>query len=226
MHVEGDRAVRKLVAEVPVVYMLFDVLWLDGHTTLELQYRERRRLLEALALNGPSWQTPSVHQGDGWSLLAATREHGLEGIVAKRLDSVYEPGRRSRNWLKVKNHLRQEFVVGGWVPGKGARSTTLGALLIGYYESTDPGARLRYAGRVGTGLSEAELARLVRLLASRRRVDSPFEPPPRLRDAVWVEPDRVAEVRFTEWTASGMVRHPTYLGLRDDRDPREVVREG
>jgi bifunctional non-homologous end joining protein LigD len=125
----------------------------------------------------------------------------------------------------VKNHNSQEFVVGGWVPGKGARSSSLGALLIGYYESTEPDARLKYAGRVGTGLSDNELRRLVEMLEPLRRDSSPFTPAPRVKDAVFVEPELVAEVVFTEWTNAGAVRAPVYLGLRDDRAPRDVLRE-
>jgi bifunctional non-homologous end joining protein LigD len=225
MHVSNERAVRRLMGEVPVVYVIFDLLWLEGRSTLELPYRERRKLLDELAPQGPSWQTPAAHEGGGTELLDATKRLELEGVVAKRLESVYEPGRRSRAWVKVKNHNSQEFVVGGWAPGKGARSTSLGALLIGYYESTDPDARLKYAGRVGTGLTEAELRRLVELLEPLRRDTSPFSPAPRVKGAVFVDPELVAEVEFTEWTNAGAVRAPVYLGLRDDRDPRDVVRE-
>ena len=225
MHVSNERAVRRLMGEVPVVYVIFDLLWLEGHSVLELPYRERRKLLDELGPQGPSWQTPAAHEGGGTALLDATRNLGLEGVVAKRLDSTYEPGRRSRAWLKVKNHNSQEFVIGGWAPGKGARSTSLGALLIGYYESIEPDARLKYAGRVGTGLTETELRRLVELLEPLRRDTSPFSPAPRVKDAVFVEPELVAEVEFTEWTSAGAVRAPVYLGLRDDRDPRDVVRE-
>ncbi len=225
MHVANERAVRRLMGEVPVVYVIFDLLWLEGHSTLALPYRERRKLLDELAPQGPSWQTPAAHEGGGTELLDATKRLGLEGVVAKRLESVYEAGRRSRAWLKVKNHNSQEFVIGGWAPGKGARSTSLGALLIGYYESTEPDARLRYAGRVGTGLTEKELRRLVELLEPLRRETSPFTPAPRVKDAVFVEPELVAEVEFTEWTNAGAVRAPVYLGLRDDRAPRDVVRE-
>ena len=225
MHVGNERAVRRLMGEVPVVYVIFDLLWLEGHSTLSLPYRERRKLLDELGPQGQSWQTPAAHEGDGTALRDATRRLGLEGVVAKRLDSVYEAGRRSRAWLKVKNHNSQDFVIGGWVPGKGARSTSLGALLIGCYESTQPDARLRYAGRVGTGLTDNELRRMVGLLEPLRRETSPFTPAPRVKDAAFVEPELVAEVRFTEWTRAGVVRAPAYQGLRDDRDPRDVVRE-
>jgi bifunctional non-homologous end joining protein LigD len=141
--------------------------------------------------------------------------------MAKRLDSLYEPGVRTRNWLKVKNHLAQEFVVGGYLPGEGSRGR-LGALLLGVYNNE---GRLTFAGRVGTGFTEAELTRLLRLLDERRRDTSPFDPKPPLKEAIWVEPDLVVEVAFTEWTNVGILRHPSYKGQRDDKDPREVVRE-
>ena len=222
MHVTAESTIRRLAREVPVVYVVFDLLWLDGHSTLELAYADRRRLLEQLALDGPSWQTPP-HYLDGPALADATKDAGLEGVVAKRLDSAYQPGTRSRAWLKVKNHRVQEFVIGGWLPGQGAREGSIGALLLGYYDDEGP---FRHAGRVGTGFTAAELARLGKLLAPLHRETSPFDPAPRIRDATYVEPHLVARVRFTEWTNAGVVRHPAYLGLRDDKDPTEVVREG
>jgi bifunctional non-homologous end joining protein LigD len=228
MHVESESAIRRLRQDVPVAYAIFDLLWLEGHSTMALPYEERRRLLDDLGLNGPNWQTPPYHRGEGSTLLEATRAGGLEGVVAKRLDSVYEPGVRTRNWLKVKNHCSQEFVIGGWLPGEGARAR-LGALLVGCYDpgkgGPDHGARLVYAGKVGTGFTDAELTRLLRLLEERERPDSPFDPRPPVKGARWVEPDLVAEVEFSEWTAAGILRHPSYKGLRDDREPEEVVRE-
>jgi bifunctional non-homologous end joining protein LigD len=206
---------------VPVTYAVFDLLWLDGHATTGLPYSERRRLLEGLNLAGPAWHTPAAHPGEGRALLDATAQAGLEGVMAKRLDSLYEPGVRTRNWLKVKNHLAQEFVVGGYLPGEGSRGR-LGALLLGVYDET---GKLVFAGRVGTGFTEAELTRLLRLLDERRRDTSPFDPKPPLKEAIWVEPDLVVEVAFTEWTNVGILRHPSYKGQRDDKDPREVVRE-
>jgi bifunctional non-homologous end joining protein LigD len=158
-------------------------------------------------------------------MLAVSRQFDLEGIVAKRLDSLYEPGRRTTAWRKVKLHLQQELVVGGWLSGKGARSATFGALLLGYYDET---GALRYAGRVGTGFTERTLASLQAALAARERPTSPFADPledrTTERAAHWVEPELVAEVRLSEWTASGRIRHPVFLGLRDDKDPREVTR--
>ncbi len=226
MHVSNERAVRRLMGEVPVVYVIFDLLWLEGHSTLALPYRERRKLLDELGPHGPSWQTPAAHEGGGTALLDATKRLGLEGVVAKRLDSVYEAGRRSRAWLKVKNHNSQEFVIGGWAPGQGGaqhqpRARSSSATTSRRSPTPACGTRDGWAPASPTN----ELRRLVGLLEPLRRETSPFTPAPRVKDAVFVEPELVAEVEFTEWTSAGAVRAPVYLGLRDDRDPRDVVRE-
>ena len=223
MHVASREHARRLAKQTPVIYMIFDILWLDGHSLMALPYTERRARLVALELSGESWQTPEHVVGHGRQLLAATKEQHLEGVVAKRLSSTYEPGRRSGAWVKIKNFGRQEFVVGGWLPGKGRRSTTIGALLLGVYE---PDGALRYVGRVGTGFTEKELQRLHRLLKPLRRDDSPFgagERPP--RETVFCEPELVAEVEFSEWTGAGNIRQPSYKGLREDKSPALVVRE-
>ena len=223
MHVQSDSAARRRAQTTPVVYMIFDLLYLDGRSCLDLTYERRRELLEGLELSGPAWQTPAAHRGDGKALLAATAKQGLEGLVAKRLDSTYEPGRRTGAWLKVKNTRRQELVIGGWTPGEGRRTKRVGALLTGYHE---PEGRLVYAGRVGTGFSERTLEELRERLGDLERPDSPFAPSPQLpRNARFVEPHLVAEVEFTEWTPDGQLRHPSFQGLREDRDPLEVVRE-
>jgi len=132
MHVGNPIEVRRLMAETPVVYMLFDVLWLDGASTMAMPLHERRALLGGLDLAGPGWQTPASHVGDGAALSEASRRQGLEGIVAKKLDSIYEPGKRTRQWIKIKNQRNQELVVGGWMEGEGNREGRIGALLVGY----------------------------------------------------------------------------------------------
>jgi bifunctional non-homologous end joining protein LigD len=221
MHLRDPAMIREIAAQVPVAYVLFDVLWLDGHLVTDLEYRERRRLLEGLELRGSSWQTPSAGD-DGAHAFEISRQLGFEGVVAKRVDSRYEQGRRSPAWRKVKHHREQEFVVGGWVSGEGSREGRIGALLIGYF---DDDGELRWAGRVGTGFSEAELDRLAGLLAPIAVPESPFADRGLPRDARYVRPALVAQVRFTEWTDSGRVRHPAYLGLRDDKDATDVHRE-
>ena len=221
MHVTGERDVRMRMVEIPVVYMVFDVLWLDGHWTLELPYTDRRRLLEALALDAPQWQTPGSHVGDGAAMLQASRERGLEGIIAKQVDSLYEPGRRSRAWVKVKNVRRQEVVVGGWLSGTGNRTGRIGALLVGYYDNGE----LRFAGRVGGGFTDRMLAEVAADLAPLARSTSPFADKVPYSQAHWVEPRLVTDVEFGEWTPGGTLRHPRFKGLRDDKAPQDVVRE-
>ncbi len=223
IHLRGESAVKRRAAECPVTYVIFDLLWLDGHPLLDMPYRERRKHLLAMGLDGDHWRVPGHHEGDGSALLAATREQGLEGVVAKRLDSRYAPGRRDGSWLKIKNSRRQELVIGGWTEGRGARAGRLGALELGVHDP-ETGA-LRYAGKVGTGFDEAELDRLGRLLAPLARRDSPFSGRQPAKGARFVEPALVCEVEFGEWTRDGRLRHPRYEGLRDDKPAEEVVRE-
>ncbi|HEY0362989.1 MAG TPA: DNA ligase D, partial [Solirubrobacteraceae bacterium] len=206
-------------------YIIFDLLWLDGHSLMDLPYTERRARLAELELgdNG-RWRVPDYVAGHGQQLLSATEQQGLEGVIAKRLDSPYEPGRRTPCWLKIKNVDRQEVVVGGWVPGDGKRRDRIGALLVGV---RDDDGSLRHVGRVGTGFTEAELDRLADKLRPLEREDSPFAPggPKIPRGAVFADPELVAEVEFREWTDGGQLRAPSYKGLRDDKPAELVVRE-
>jgi bifunctional non-homologous end joining protein LigD len=225
MHVASESAVRRLAKETPVTYVIFDLLWLDGHSLMGLPYTERRARLAELELgDGGRWRVPDYVVGHGAQLLAATEQQGLEGVIAKRLDSTYQPGQRTPSWLKIKNTSRQEVVIGGWVPGDGKRRDRIGALLVGVRE--DDGA-LRHVGRVGTGFTEAELDRLADMLGPLEREDSPFAPggPKIPRGAVFAEPELVAEVEFREWTDGGQLRAPSYKGLRDDKPAELVVRE-
>ena len=223
MHVTSPNAVRRLMGSTPVVYAIFDVLYLDGHSLMDLPYTERRERLEQLELGGPAWRVPSVHRDAGKRLLEATASQGLEGVVAKRLDSHYEPGRRTGAWLKIKHVHRQELVIGGWIPGEGRRARRIGALLMGYHRD----GTFVYAGRVGTGFTEKTLNELLGKLEPLRRDTSPFGSAPKLpREAVFVEPSLVAEIEFREWTNEGVLRAPSFKGLREDKSPREVVLEG
>ena len=223
MHLTNESQVRRRAKEVPVVAVLFDLLWLDGHSLCALPYDERRARLEALELTGPAWQTPTAHHGDGAGLLAATAQQGLEGLIAKRRDAPYEPGRRTGAWVKVKNVNRQEVVVAGWLPGEGRRTDRIGALVVGVTED----GFLRYAGRVGSGLSDRALAELQERLEPLHTDHNPFGT--RIdglpRNVRWVHPQLLAEVEFGEWTADGLLRHPRFKGLRDDKPALEVVRE-
>jgi bifunctional non-homologous end joining protein LigD len=209
----------------PLVFYAFDVLELDGAALVELPLRERQEQLGRLLDERSRAVRRSVAFEDGAALLEAAREKGLEGVIAKRASSRYVPGKRSRDWRKLKLHNEDEFVVAGYTRGSGRRSGTFGALVLAVRDQGE----LRYVGNVGTGFDDREIDRLLALLAPLRRATTPLaEPPKMLRvrtdDVQWVEPELVAQVRYGEWTHDGRLRHPTYLGLRDDKPAAEVVR--
>ncbi len=203
MHLTGDARVRRMAKASPVTYVIFDLLWLDGHSLLREPYEERRRRLAALGLDGERWRTPEHVVGNGAAVLEASRAQGLEGIIAKRLDCPYDPGRRSRGWVKVKNVLREDVVIGGWAPGEGRRRERIGALVVGL---PDGESGLRYAGKVGTGFTDAELERLHALLAPLETDRSPFSGKGVPRGVVFVEPRVTCTVEFVEWTKDARLR--------------------
>ena len=221
MHLASDSAVRRRMADIPATYVIFDLLYLDGHSTMALPYEDRRSLLDRLDLEGPAWRTPDYHRGEGRALLEATARIGVEGVVAKRLAGPYLPGQRGSGWVKVKNVSVQDVVIGGWTPGAGGRSSSLGALAVGVMED----GRLRYAGKVGTGFTDETLRVLKRELDPLGAESSPFDGRQPPRGTVWVEPRLVAAVEFREWTGSGTLRAPSFKGLRPDKDPQDCVRE-
>ena len=225
MHVSSASQAALLAGQTPVTYLVFDLLQLDGRSLLDLEYTQRRALLEDLALAGPYWQTPPWFPGgDFGAVRSVSLEHGMEGVVAKRLDSRYVPGVRTGSWRKIKNVRTQEAVVAGYKPGKGNRTGQVGSLLIGVNDASG----LIYAGHVGTGFTDETLRLLGDQLRPLRRPDSPFDgpvPPEHARPAVWVEPRLVIQVSFDRWTKAGRMRAPVYKGLRDDIDPADVIRE-
>jgi DNA ligase D-like protein (predicted ligase) len=221
----GQTSFAKLAARnhhpVPVYLYLFDILWLDGHDVRELPLRVRKRLLrDALSFGGPLRLTPH-RNGDGVAFFQEACRKGWEGLIAKRADSPYRQT-RSKDWLKFKCAQGQELVIGGFTAPQGSR-TDFGALLLGVYD----GDALRYAGKVGTGFDTETLHELGATLRALARETSPFADAGSIKErgVTWVTPQLVAEVGFTEWTRDGRLRHPRFLGLRDDKPAREVVRE-
>jgi len=212
---------RKRAIHIPAVYMIFDILYFDKYSTMQVIYSQRRKLLESLELNDKHWQVPPLSIGHGHAMLEAAAELHLEGVIAKRLNSFYEPGRRSGAWIKTKLVLSQEFVVGGWTTFKGDHLDMLGALLLGYYE----GERLIYAGAVGTGFTDADRRTIVETLSPIRRNASPFATPAARTDAIWVEPVVVAQIEFRGWTAQDILRQPSFKGFRFDKDAKDVIKE-
>jgi bifunctional non-homologous end joining protein LigD len=210
----------------PIVYYVFDLLEVEGEPIVELPLEERRQRLEQLLDKRNKTVRLSESFDDGKALLAAAEQQKLEGIMAKRLGSRYLPGKRTRDWLKIKGHGRQEFVIAGYTRGQGRRSGTLGSLVLG----THKGGELVYAGNVGTGFNDKEIERLLSKLKPLERDAPPFPSVPKMPkvrrgDVVWVEPRLVAEVEFAEWTHDGRLRAPSYKGLREDKDATEVRRE-
>ncbi|HWH31300.1 MAG TPA: non-homologous end-joining DNA ligase, partial [Egibacteraceae bacterium] len=216
MHVRGA-ALERLRRQVPVTYVAFDLLWCDGESLLDRPLQERLARLEDVLVPGTHAQRSEAIAEHGLALYDAARERGLEGVIAKRLDSRYQPGRRSRDWLKLKVRRRVDCVIAGWLPGEGARAR-LGSLLLGMWE----GDRLRYVGKVGTGFDQAELERLRALLDERATDERPFakaapNPP---RPSKWARPELVCTVEYAEVTEGGQLRAPSYKGIVEGADPR------
>ncbi|MBI5309492.1 MAG: hypothetical protein HZB14_00460 [Actinobacteria bacterium] len=219
----GHSRIASAAADTPAHLILFDVIVFAGAVTTELPYHERRNRLQGLKPLGDHVSIPRAYS-DGQHLLESAVQLGIEGVVAKRLDSPYRPDHRSRDWIKVKRKPRQEFAVGGWTPGGGHRKSWFGSLLLGYRrQAGDPG--LRFAGAVGSGFGDSELAVIAARLDATETDESPFCEPVNVAGARFVDPTLVAEVEFQKLTPDGRLRHPVFKGLRSDKRADEVVLE-
>lgn len=234
MGLSNPMTIQRRSQQTPVRFIGFDLLAEDGEELIHLPYEQRRERLLGLRLDDPRWQVPPDYVDDGEALLEAVRREGLEGVVAKRLGSRYRPGERSSDWLKLRIRMRQDFLIGGWLPGLGGRSERLGSVMLGVWDRTPEEAqrsgepqRLVYVGAAGSGLSERTIEDLTEWLGSLRRADSPFTLGigPKRSDPVWCEPELVCSVEFSEWTREDTLRQPAFKGLRDDVDPSKVLRE-
>lgn len=216
--------VDRVLAAVPVHYLVFDILETDGRSVAGQTYDERHAVLSTTVTSTDRVQVPPAFEGNLVAAVASSLKLGLEGVMAKKRDSTYSPGRRSRAWIKIKHRRTQEVVVGGWRPGNGRRASTVGSLLLGV-PSPDG---LRYVGRVGTGFGDRDLEEITQTLSKLWRASTPFVEMPSAegRDAHWVTPSLVGEVEFAEWTPTDKLRQPSWRGWRPDKQPADVVREG
>ncbi|HEX2188657.1 MAG TPA: non-homologous end-joining DNA ligase [Longimicrobiaceae bacterium] len=223
VHLADAEQVRERSASAPAALVVFDLLADGGEVLLGRPWSERRARLEAcLGGASPHLRVSEVLRGGGARAVERARSAGWEGVIAKRTDGRYRPGKRSDDWLKLKVEFRQEFVVGGWTDPQRSRPH-LGSLLVGYFREGE----LVFAGGVGTGFDREGLRKMRERLDALAAEESPFRDPPRTRvPAHWVRPETVVELKFAEWTADGRLRQPVFLGLRDDKDAREVGPEG
>jgi bifunctional non-homologous end joining protein LigD len=223
MHVKDAGTIEEFAKTQPAAIALFDILVDGDDVVIKEPWSTRRKHLERLLRRRTNQRlrlSDSV-PGDGQEMLERVRRDGWEGVIAKRTDARYEPGVRTKAWLKLKVEHRQEFVVGGWTEPRNTREH-IGAILLGYFD----GGRFIYVGHTGGGFTRAGLKDMHRRIARLERKSSPFEHPPRTNErAHWARPEVVVEVKFNEWTADGKLRQPIFLGVRDDKDAREVGRE-
>lgn len=232
MGLSSSIVITKKRQEIPVTYISFDILYLNNKYLMDLPYTERRHILDNLGFSSTNLQVPAYQLGHGKEIQKAVSDLGLEGIIAKRLISHYLPGKRSDDWLKIKNNHRQEFVIGGWLPGKGQRSEGIGSLVLGYYDMTLKQAEAEnkepqflYAGKVGTGFTKDLLQKLLAMLTPLKRDSSPFSTDIPPKDTIFVEPQIIGEFEFTEWTPNNTLRHPSFKGLRYDKAAPFVIKE-
>lgn len=226
MALANAREIAQATASHPVQFLAFDLLEFDGTSLLRQPYTARRQMLESLDLGGPRLAVPPSHRSDGAAVLAASQDLGLEGVVAKRLTSPYLPGERSPHWIKVRNRNRQEFVVGGWSQGEGARGGTVGSLLLGVYGSPLGKGKLHFVGRVGSGFRDSDLKVLDTRLNELATAKDPFHPFEDEGDEpLFVKPELVVEAEFSGLAHHRVLRQAAFKGFRHDKPAKDVVWE-
>lgn len=224
MHLRDERRIEQMSKQIPVVYMVFDLIFFDGRDLTGEPLHERRRLMEEVIVPTERIQVSPATRGAGVALFTAAAQQGLEGIMAKRLSSTYQPGARSKDWLKVKVVFDADVVVVGWTEGEGRRAGSLGSLVMAVYDGDD----LRYVGNVGTGFDKTSLADALGQLTKLDQTTSPFpgdvlRSRAELRHAHWVEPELVATVEHRQLTSAGRLRAPSFKGFREDKRPRQCT---
>ena len=229
INLQNERDIARIAKQIPVSFVAYDLLYLDGKSLIKAPLEKRKELLHELVVVSDNVQVSPFVEGEGTTLYEAARSQNLEGIVAKKLGSPYRPGKRGKDWLKVKTTKEADLVIGGWSKGEGSRSSSFGSLLVGAYEDGE----LRFVGAVGTGFSERTMGSLLPELQERVTKEMPFAEDPRamgigrfgkpIKDPVWVEPALVARVEFRELTSTGRLRAPSFKGLRTDMDPVECT---
>jgi bifunctional non-homologous end joining protein LigD len=230
MNLQNPHDIERAAKTTPVTFIAFDVLYLDGRWVIDEPWERRREMLEEIVIPTEYLQVSTAVVGEGRALFNAAEQQRLEGIVAKKTHSPYRPGRRGRDWLKVKTTYEADVVIGGWRPGEGSRSTRFGALLVGAYD----GEGLRFLGAVGTGFTDKTLTELLGQMSALESSTNPFSSDPRdgkerwgkpIKDPHWIEPRLVAAVEFRELTSAGRLRAPSFKGLRSDKNPKDCLYE-
>ena len=230
INLQNPRDIERATKAITVTYIAFDLLYLDGRSLLKEPLEERKRLLDEVVVKNPRIDVSTCIEGEGTALFEAARTAQLEGIVAKKLGTPYRPGKRGRDWLKVKTTYEADVVIGGWTKGEGSRSERFGSLLVGAYE----GDRLRFVGAVGTGFNDRSLDELLAKMRPLETDENPFEVDPEQEKVRWgkpikdphlVRPELVAVVEFRELTSGGKLRAPSFKGLREDKDPDDCLFE-
>jgi bifunctional non-homologous end joining protein LigD len=228
VNLQDKTSIEKAMKSIPVTFMAFDLLYVDGRSLLEIPVEERKQMLQDVVVPSGNVQVSPVVEAAGCAVFEAAGSQNLEGMVAKRLGSLYRPGKRSKDWLKIKTTFVADVVIGGWTKGEGARSGTIGALLVGAYDA----GKLRYIGSVGTGFSDSSLAQLIKSLLEVESSECPFTEDPSgsrsqfgkvIKYPRWTQPTLVAKVEFRELTAVGRLRAPSFKGLRDDKAPEQCL---